>query len=322
MPTPSLVEAFVERSLKVFPADSSRRERQIAFYGGTFTAIDPKEQRRYLGAVRPFLRSGMIDSLRISTRPDCLDDETLSLLRDHGVRTVEIGAQSMVDRILSLCGRGHTSEDTALAVSRLRQRGFEVGVHLMLGLPGETEDDFLYTLDRTIELRPDLVRIHPTLVLSGSPLEALWRRGEYLPLSLEEAVRWLKKAFLWLEGAGIRVVRIGLQPTEELEAHYLAGPYHPALREVVEGELFFDMARELLKRSGGTLDPVFCCHPRAVSKLRGQRNGNTRRLEALYGLRSIFVQPDEGLEEDVVVLRTGGTFQWLRRRELLGSDSV
>lgn len=318
IPTSSFVKAFVERSLGSFLAGDPGRARQIAFYGGSFTAIDPREQRLYLETVRPFLLSGLIDSIRISTRPDCLDEGTLSVLRDYGVRTVEIGAQSMVDRILSLCGRGHSSQDITLAVSRLRQSSFEVGLHLMLGLPGETEDDFLHTLDRTVKLRPDFVRVHPTLVLRGAPLEGHWRRGEYFPLSLEEAVRWLKRALLRLEEAGIRIARVGLQPSPDLEAHYLAGPYHPALRELIEGELFFDMAKELLKRSDGALDAVFCCHPRAISKLRGQRNKNTKRLTTHFALRSIGVEPEDGLEEDVLVLRTRGNFQSLRRRDLLG----
>jgi histone acetyltransferase (RNA polymerase elongator complex component) len=317
MPTPSFVEAFVERSVKTFPTSRPRRERQIAFYGGSFTAIAPKDQRRYLESVRPALLSGQIDSIRISTRPDSLDHEALDLLQDHGVRTIEIGAQSMVDRVLSLSHRGHTSQDTTLAVSRLRERGFEVGLHLMLGLPGEGEEDFLHTLNRTIELRPDFVRIHPTLILRGTRLETLWRQGDYLPLSLEETVRWLEGALLRFEEARIRVVRVGLQPTAEIEAHYLAGPYHPALRELVEGELFFHMAKELLERSHGTFDAAFSCHPRAVSKLRGQRNGNIDRLKALVGLRSICVRPEKELEEDVLVLRTERSLESIQKQDLL-----
>lgn len=322
MPNASFIEGFVERSMATFLADDPERERQVAFYGGSFTAIDPKEQRRYLEAVRPFLLSGKIDSLRVSTRPDSLDHEALDLLQDHGVRTIEIGAQSMVDRVLSVSNRGHASHDTTLAVSRLRERGFEVGLHLMLGLPGETEDDFLHTIQRTIGLRPDFVRIHPTLVLRGAALEALWRRAQYRPLSFEETIRWLKKALLRFEEAGIKVVRVGLQPSDGLEVHSLAGPYHPALRELVDGEVFFDMATELLKRSGGSLCAVFCCNPRVISKLRGQENRNTKRLVALFGLRSLSVEAEDGLEEDLLGLRIGKGTASIRRRDLLRSGGV
>ena len=247
LPSPASVRHFIETSLAQIPDNKKNREKQVAFYGGSFTAIHRDDQSHYLKEVQPFIASGLVDSIRISTRPDALDEKTLSLLKEYGVRTVEVGVQSMIDEVLSLAHRGHRAEDTVSATLRLKQWGFEVGHQLMIGLPGDTCDRFLQTLDRVIELKPDFLRIHPTLVLRGAPLENLWREGRYTPLSIEEAIEWLKGGLARLENSSISVARMGLQPTDELERNFLAGPYHPALRQLVDGAIFFDMARPCCK---------------------------------------------------------------------------
>ncbi len=208
--------------------------------------MDPEDQVSYLREVHPFLAAGRIDSIRISTRPDALSEEVLSLLQEHGVRTVEIGVQSMIDDVLLLSNRGHSAADAVSAISRLKQRNFEVGAQLMIGLPGDSIERFLRTLDLLVPLRPDFLRIHPTLVLRGAPLETLWRSGQYVPLSLDEAVQWLKRGLLALEKASVPVARIGLQPSRELEDHLVAGPYHPSLSQLVRSAIALDMASHLL----------------------------------------------------------------------------
>ena len=287
--SPSTVRHFIEASLHRFPSEKKDGGKQIAFYGGSFTAIHRDDQICYLKEVQPFLASGPIDSIRISTRPDALDEETLFLLKEYGVKTVEVGAQSMIDEVLFLANRGHCSADTVDAIQRLKQQGFEVGLQLMIGLPGDTFNRFLQTLDRVIELKPDFVRIHPTLVLKGAPLENLWRAGEYPPLSLDESVQWLKKGILHLENSSIRVARIGLQPTKELERDYLAGPYHPALHQLVDSAIFFDMAVSLLQVSQRNGQALFRCHPKEVSNLRGQKNENILRLKKHFRLSEILI---------------------------------
>jgi len=308
VPSPSSVREFIRDSLARLPFNRDGRQRQVGFYGGSFTAIDREDQIRYLSEVRPFLSSGMIDSIRISTRPDALGEEVLSLIRQYGVKTVEIGAQSMIDRVLSLSYRGHCAEDTITALIRLRQWGLEAGLHLMMGLPGDTLDHFLETIDRVIDLRPDFVRIHPTLVLRGAPLEALWRAGNYAPLSLDETVRWLKKGLLKLEKASIPVARIGLQPTRELEDHILAGPYHPALHQLVDSSIFFDMAVKRLEPYSGAREVTLFCHPQKISSVRGQGNGNILTLKEQFGLREVYVQGKEGLSRRSLFLRTEASF--------------
>jgi histone acetyltransferase (RNA polymerase elongator complex component) len=314
IPSPSAVRKLIESSLIGLPPNKNNRERQVAFYGGSFTAIHRDDQIRYLKEVRSFLLSGMIDSLRISTRPDALDGDTLSLLKKHGVKTVEIGAQSMIDEVLLLSQRGHRAEDSLAAVRRLKLWGFEVGLHLMVGLPGDTFDRFLQTVNRVIDLKPDFVRIHPTLVLKGAPLEVLWRAGRYSTLSLEEVIEWLKKGVLKLEGASIPVARMGLQPTKDLEEHLIAGPYHPALHQLVDSSIFFDMAAYLLRHYPNGSQAIFLCHPKEVSNLRGQRNQNILKLKEEFGFREIFIQSMEEVQRGWLILRSASSEVSMHRK--------
>ncbi len=286
---------------------SSNKPADIAFYGGSFTALPAETQKAYLRAVRPFIESGRIKTIRCSTRPDCIDSAVLALLKEHQVGIVELGAQSMEDRVLALSGRGHNSMDTVNAVVLLREHGFTVGLQLMPGLPGDTPDCFRETVDRVIALKPDFVRLYPALVIQDTPLEELYKAGRYAPLSLDEAVSQCREAYVKFKRAGIEVVRMGLQPTEELEkpGTILAGPYHPAFRQLVESSLMLDMMRSALrKRSEKTTTAVFCVSPRDVSAAIGQRRGNIKTLEKEFGLREIrIVEDDEVCGRGEPVLR-------------------
>ena len=316
IPSPSSVRKFIEASLIRLPSDKGIREKQVAFYGGSFTAISREDQVHYLKEVQPFLKSELIHSIRISTRPDVLGEEILSLLKAYGVKTIEIGAQSMIDEVLFLSKRGHGTEDIISATSRLRQWGFEFGLQLMIGLPGDTYDRFLQTLDQVIDINPDFVRIHPTLVLKGAPLEILWRAGSYSPLSLEESIDWLKKGLLKLERSSIRVARIGLQPTQELEEHYLAGPYHPALHQLIDSEIALDMAKHLLQIYPEVNHPLFLCHPKEESNLRGQRNGNILRLKDQFHLEEILIQTREDILRGTLILKNARGSMAVHRKDL------
>jgi histone acetyltransferase (RNA polymerase elongator complex component) len=318
VPSPSSVQTFIEASLASLPSDGKEREKQVAFYGGSFTAIPEGEQILYLKAVQPFLTSGLIDSIRISTRPDALDEEILQTLKEHGVKTMELGVQSMIDEVLLLSERGHSSEDVTSAVSRLKRWGFEVGLQLMIGLPGDTFDRFLQTLNRVIELKPDFVRIHPTLVLKGAPLESLWSGGRYFPLSLDEAIRWLKKGILKLEEASIPVARVGLQPTEELERDLLAGPYHPALHQLIDSAIFYDMAQHLLQVTPNGSQAIFVCSPREISNLRGQRNKNILKLKEQFKLGEILVHESKELPRGCLAIRTRSGEVLIQRKSFQG----
>ncbi len=315
VPSPAHVREFIRTSLNQF-SSNEHRERQIAFYGGSFTAIPKEDQRSYLMEVHPFLSSGMIDSIRISTRPDALNEEVLSLLKEYGAKTVEVGAQSMVDEVLLLSHRGHSPKDTISAVSQLKHRGFEVGIHLMIGLPGDSLDRYLQTLDQVIDLKPDFVRIHPALVLKGAPLETLWQEGNYSPLTLEEAIQWLKEGLLKIQKTSIPVARIGLQPTKDLEDSCLAGPYHSALHQLVVSEIYLDMATCLLETHPNGAKPVLFCQPGEVSNVRGQRNNNLQKLRKHFGLKWIEIQGREDIPRGTLVLQTGSGEFSTRRSDL------
>lgn len=304
IPSPSYVQSFIETSLIRLPSEKKKRKKQVAFYGGSFTAIHREEQIRYLKEIQPFLASGLIDSIRISTRPDALDEEILSLLKEYGVKTVELGTQSMIDEVLFLAKRGHCAEDTTSAILRLRRWGVEVGIQLMTGLPGDTFDRFLQTLDRIIDIKPDFLRIHPTLVLKGAPLENLWKAGKYSPLPLDEAIQWLKRGLLKLEAASIPVARVGLQPTRDLERNFLVGPYHPALHQLIDSSIFFDMAQHLLQIAPNGSQAFFLCHPKEVSNLRGQRNENILKLKDQFQLEEIIVQTSEDVPRGSLILQS------------------
>ena len=314
--SPASVRNYIEVSLAQIPYNKKNREKQVAFYGGSFTAIHRDDQVRYLKEVQHFIASGQVDSIRISTRPDALDGETLSLLKEYGVRTIEVGVQSMIDEVLFLALRGHRADDTSSATLRLKQSGFQVGHQLMIGLPGDTRDRFFQTLDRVIELKPDFVRIHPTLVLRMAPLENIWREGRYAPLSLEETIEWLKRGLVRLENSSIPVARIGLQPTDQLERDFLAGPYHPALRQLVDGAIFFDMAASLFKTSKINGQTLFFCHPKDVSNLRGQKNENLLKLKKLFNLSDILIDGKQELPRGYLGLRSQGEEASIHRKSL------
>jgi histone acetyltransferase (RNA polymerase elongator complex component) len=191
-------ETFFRRTvLAHFQSLKKKPEQvQIAFYGGNFTGMAKQEQIRLLGYAKPFLEAGWVSALRISTRPDCLDCERLDLLNEFRVQTVEIGAQSLVDDILRRADRGHTAGDVDAAVQLLKTNGFEVGVHLMAGLPGDSPEGFARSVARTIAMQPQTVRIHPTLVFTGTRLAQDYRNGRYEPLTIDEAVLLCKSALM------------------------------------------------------------------------------------------------------------------------------
>lgn len=303
-------EAAFEKTVTLYSGNQKRGKSpvQIAFYGGTFTGMDRKEQTRLLQLAEPYIREGRVDSLRISTRPDEIDEDLLDFLRRHGVRTVELGAQSLVEEVLRHSRRGHTVGDVFSAVERLRRKGFEVGIHLMMGLPGDSPQFFAATIDRTLDLQPDTVRLHPTLVFRNTVLATLYARGQYSPLSLNEAVGLSRYALLRLEKGGIPVIRLGLQSTPEMElpGNIVAGPYHPAFRSLVNAAIFRDMATTLLSeaRSEGRAVSFFLS-PRDVSDFRGHKGENLSLLAERFRPLKIEVTNDPDYTRGWLTLRIG-----------------
>ncbi len=290
-PAPSSVGSTIR--LYLATARSSGRA-EVAFYGGSFTALPLELQRAYLEAVTPSIDAGQVAGIRLSTRPDAVSADVLRLLKKHQVSTVELGAQSMDDEVLRCSERGHSAADTVRAVHLLREHGFKVGIQLMPGLPGDSAETFGNTVLRVIDLRPELVRIYPALVIRETPLELLYRAGGYSPLPLDEAVAWCRDALSRFRQAGIEVTRIGLQPTEELErpGTIVAGPYHPALRQLVESSLMLERMRSLLGLVRRGTDVALSVNPRDLSFAIGQRRKNVHLLQSEFGIASLLFRTD------------------------------
>lgn len=259
-------------------AERAQRRLELAFFGGSFTCIGQERMRPLLEAAAPFL-GHVITGIRISTRPDAVDGEILAFLRRYGVTAIELGAQSMDDRVLQLNGRGHTARQVEEAARRIREAGFELGLQMMLGLDGSTAEDDLDTARRLIACAPDTMRIYPTLVLRGTALERRMRAGRYRPLSLEEAVERTVGILELLDPyPGIRLIRIGLHPSASLEERLIAGPYHPAFRELCEGALMQQRLLGQIGRPAAGKTVLAAVAPGELSRMLGHRRCNALAL--------------------------------------------
>ena len=236
-----LTPEYIQQTIKDY-VGTKRCEKfwNVAFYGGSFTAIPKDLQHKLLMPAYEMLQRGIIDGIRCSTRPDTVGDEAITLLQSYGVKTVELGVQSMNDGILVDAKRGHTAQEVVEAIARLKQRDMTVGVQLLPGLKGETWQTIIETAITVAALQPDFIRIYPVLVIENTELAEQYRAGEYEPLSTELAIQYC--AFLkdWFEQYGIEVIRTGLQSTEELDSgnSLVAGPYEPAMGELVVNEQY------------------------------------------------------------------------------------
>lgn len=267
---------------------------QVAFYGGSFSGLPTGRQTELLGAVQPFLDQGQVQTIRISTRPDYIDRDRLDLLVRHRVGIIELGAQSCDDRVLLQSGRGHSSAAIGGAARLIKESGIRLGIQLMLGLPGDRFQTLRRTVQTVIRLQPDFVRLYPVLVLRGSGLEPLYHQGGYQPLSLDRAVvltAYIKKRF---DDQGIQVVRMGLQPTAELERALVAGPYHPAFGHLVDSRLMLNQVRQALAATPGTDRVTLVIAERDQSVFRGIRSANMHRLQQLGLLDRFSLRTDPG----------------------------
>lgn len=271
---------------------------EIAFFGGSFTAIDRGYMQSLLDAAAPYI--GRFRGIRISTRPDAIDDEVLELLKRSGVTAIELGAQSMSDEVLRLNGRGHTAQDVRNAVRLIRDHGFELGLQMMTGLYGSSDALDRDTAEEFVRLAPDTVRIYPTIVMRGTRLGELYEAGLYAPQDLDSAVELCAGLTALFGAHGIRVIRVGLHDTPTLRRDMLAGPYHPAFRELCESRVMLNTALELLKdKPAGAY--TLAAAPRSRSKLTGNRKSNLAALsERGYAIHII---EDDRLKPLEIALR-------------------
>jgi len=269
---------------------------QIAFYGGNFTGLDLSLQESFLQIVGKYVEGGLVDSIRVSTRPDYLDQQELSFLKEGYVKTIEMGVQSLDEKVLSVSGRSYLPGDVWESFQRLRRNRFQVGVQMMLGLPGETVSSARSTVKKIIEWKPDFVRVYPTLVIRGTGLEKLYREGSYCPLSLRETVGLCKAFLVNFEVNDIPVIRLGLHPSESLLERIVDGPFHPALKYMIKSEIAYDLVSLLMKRHGSLSFErgVFYIPEGSLSEFKGMKSENIRRFKRDFGLENFsFVEESD-----------------------------
>lgn len=282
--TPAQARGILQHAHAILPAGNIP---QAAFYGGSFTAIPVEQQEELLAVTDEFFAAGKISSVRISTRPDAIDEEILSRMKRHHVTVIELGAQSMDDTVLQNARRGHTAVDTARAASLIRRAGISLILQTMAGLPGDTREIVRYTAQRIAALKPDGVRIYPVAVLPNTPLYDDWQAGRYQPLDVEAAAVWCADMLEIFEREHIPVIRVGLNPTEELDSTVAAGAYHPAMGELAYGELWY---RRLCRHIQMTGERTIAVAPRELSRAIGHKKRNLLRLREQFGAVHIVAQ--------------------------------
>lgn len=264
------VETFLDRTL---PAQGAG---EIAFYGGTFSLLPVNRQGRYLSIARRFVESGRASGIRISTRPDGLETESVNRLKQLGITTIEIGCQSFSDSVLGSALRGHAASENVSATQRCLQAGFNVGIQLMPGLPGGDSQEALMSLQEALILGPGFVRIYPTVVIDGTELAGLWKAGHYQPWTLDETVNICADMLLHCHKSGVPVIRLGLQSDPQLEQNLLAGPYHPAFGQLVRSRIW---RRAILQANSG--ENHLTINPHDLSDVVGHRGENRAWLSKL-----------------------------------------
>ena len=290
----------IENAAALTPNES---KRQLAFYGGSFTAIPAAMQLELFEAAKPYLDKGTIDSIRLSTRPDAIDEETLQRLKKYGVTTVELGAQSMDDRVLYLAGRGHTAAEVENASRMVKSAGFKLILQMMTGLPGDTEESTAETARRIIALEPDGVRIYPTVVVKDTELCDMWQRGEYTQHTVEDAVRFCSRIVPMFEAAGIPIIRMGLNPTEDLSGgDALGGAYHPALGELVYSRIMRNEAEKLLEGVKEGSSVVLGVNSADISKAIGQQRCNIEYLTERFKLKNLKIRAADVEKSKIIAI--------------------
>ena len=288
--------AEAEKIIEEHLLTTSGKSAEIAFFGGSFTAIPQNIMKDYLNLGYRYVKSGNVDGIRISTRPDFIDTEILDILKTHGVTTIELGAQSFDDEVLKKSGRGHTAQDIKDSALLIKQNGFSLGIQLMTGLYGDTEEKSVDSALQAVALNPDCVRIYPALVIKGTKLFDLYNTGKYIPQTLEETVSTVSKMLGIFYKHNINVIRVGLASTEEMNSRgtIAAGPDHPAIRELCEGRIYLDIMENYIKDNHCDKITVFA-PKHEFSKISGHKKYNSEYLYKKYKSKLKLVESDSFL---------------------------
>lgn len=280
--------------------EQERLDTEIAFFGGSFTALPDATMRLYLDHVFPFVNEKKAAGIRVSTRPDAISDPVLALLKEKGVTSIELGAQSMDDAVLGQNKRGHSAKDVVVASEKIRSHGFSLGLQMMVGLLGDSQDTVLYTAKALAACHPETMRIYPTVVLPGTYLEQCYLQGDYQPWGLEKTVHLCAQLLDFFENQSIRVIRNGLHADDFFVKNMLAGPYHPAFGELCENQRFLNRACRQIENLDCSCLQILV-HPRSLSKMIGQKRRNVKYLQE-HGFR-VKISTDESLSQSSVVVK-------------------
>ena len=300
MVTAKDVEETIEYYLKNFK--DNHKYVEVAFFGGSFTAIETEKQIELLEAVQKHIKDKEVNSIRISTRPDCIDREILKRMKKYHVKTIELGVQSTNNYILSRCKRGHTGEDVKKASKLIRRHGFILGHQMMVGLPESTKQDEINTAKELIKLKPKIVRIYPVLVIKDTELADEYYRGEYTPLTVGQAVERCKEVVDLFNRSKITIIRIGLQNTEEIsdpnteKSSVVAGPYHPAFRQLVESSMWYDSIVNQIKKINAKVKKVkIKANDFNINNIIGHKKENILKLKEVYDV-DVVIEKDENIK--------------------------
>lgn len=301
IPEPCQVPHIIEEHLNTIPEEA---EVEVAFFGGNFTAIARQQQEGFLLAVQPFLKQGRVQSIRISTRPDSIDVSVLDLLGYYGVKLIELGVQSMSRDVLHASRRNYDPEDVQRSCHLIKSRDFDLGIQLMIGLPGDTYEQDINTTRQVVSLRPQVIRLYPTLVIAGTALEQMWQQGIYKSLDLDEAVTTCADMFLLFQKENIKVIRMGLYPGEDLrrDGVVIDGPFHPSFGELVEQKIFRRQARAAIAIHRNTYGhhPILDLYvnSRDISKMTGRHKSSLQYLHQEFALDEIHLNGCSNPERD------------------------
>lgn len=291
----------IEYYLKNIKDEEAKKE--IAFYGGSFTAIEEEKQEELLKLAYKYIENGQVDSIRISTRPDYINKDILKRLKKYKVKTIELGVQSANDYILGRANRGHTFEDVEKASKLIRRKRFILGHQMMVGLPESTGEDEIETAKALIKLKPKMVRIYPVLVIKGTKLEKEYKEGNYEPLPLPKAIEICKQLVRLFSNKKIDIIRVGLQNTDEIsepgndESEVVAGPFHPAFRQLVEAGMWYDSIVEKIKKLNVKVQEVeVTVNPIDANNVIGHKKENVLNLKELYEV-DLIVKQDEKMKQ-------------------------
>lgn len=297
------VDNTIKSYLKTIP--ETNKTLEVAFYGGSFTAIDRTVQEEFLMIANSYKLSGHIDKIRLSTRPDCIDRDKLQMLKEYGVDTIELGVQSLDQSVLDASNRGHSIGDVYEAVELIKEFDFTLGLQMMLGLPKDTKEKSISTAKKLISLKPELVRIYPTLIVADTYLQELYEKNQYTPLSLEEAVDISSILLMMFERENINVIRVGLQPTENIcseSGEVVAGPFHSSFRQLVESRIYKIVLDEFFKVNDITGDITIEINKSEVSNIVGQKKINIVELREEYNLRRVKIKEIHEVDDEFFII--------------------